>query len=107
MKPKVNTEKSTVNMIPIFRCRMCGKKFGIRCEYNPNEDEAEDAINNIVLSHVDRKKRKYKMFEHEYHKCSDGSLGYSDFLGFLREENESETENTDDTKENEVENNGE
>ena len=52
-----------------FKCRMCGKEF-----YNFSNPTQEEAV-DIAKSRLNT-----------YHYHDDGSIGYSDFIGFKYEE---------------------
>lgn len=59
----------------MYKCRLCGKVYSISVTNNKVIRKFSDWNRGIKM----RKEYSNKVF---YHKCDDGSIGISDFVGF-------------------------
>ena len=70
----------------LFKCRLCGK------EHIENETEDLAVIYNSLINIVSEENGKILFgvspSEHYMHHCADGSIGFSDFIGWKKYDGE-------------------
>lgn len=68
----------------IYKCRLCGEKFETAAL---KKDIANLCVNTLAITeHFRLNSDEISIDRHYIHSCSDGSYGFSDFVGFRKVE---------------------
>lgn len=69
-------------MRAIYKCRLCGKeiKYG-----EASREGAKKLVDSLAMKEPANKYYSWSLYRHKSHFCSDGSIGFADFIGFREE----------------------
>lgn len=67
-----------------YKCRMCGETF---TDFSVEDETTATAITTMIALNGHYKFRYHTFTEKAIHTCHDGSIGYADFVGFRKGNN--------------------